>query len=110
MVFRLSLNARLDAVEQIKAYHDQEYRSSCRTMRIVFAAGVLVGVALAILVLFHPFDLPTLRDLTPITPPSRTSGDRAYLSMIIFGALVAAVAIVLPLTLSRRHRSRFMGL
>ena len=58
--FRLELNSRLAAVEQIKTYRDREYRRTRRLLRIVFSAGILVGVVVALLVILHPFNLPDI--------------------------------------------------
>ena len=45
--FKLELNARLAAVEQIKAFHDREVRRLRRIRRLTFAAGLLLGGAAA---------------------------------------------------------------
>ena len=97
-VFRLELNARLTAVEQIKTYRDREYLRTLRLLRIVFAAGILLGAAVALLVILHPIDLP---DISSITWSDVSS--IPYFSYILTatGILTVAVAIVLPLTLSR---------
>lgn len=97
--FRLELNARLAAVEQIKIYRDREYLRTRRLLRLVFAAGILVGAAVALLLILHPIDLP---DISSITWAEVSS--RPYFSYILTaaGILTAAIAIILPLTLSRR--------
>ena len=43
--FRLELNARLAAVESVKAYHDREVRRLRRIRRLTFVAGLLLGGA-----------------------------------------------------------------
>ena len=108
--FRLELNARLAAVEQIKAYRDREYGRSRRTLRIVFSAGILVGVALAALVFLHPFDLPHFTDTPKLVLSVKLFEDTLGYALIALGVLIAASAIVLPLSLSRRHLSRFLSL
>lgn len=107
--FRLELNARLAAVEQIKAFRDREYRRSRRTMSIVFASGILVGMVLAVLLILHPLDLPTLTDISLSDILKATGGKRLTYVLMFLGALTTACAIVLPLSLSR-HRSRFLNL
>ncbi|MBP5336928.1 MAG: hypothetical protein J6Y63_05415 [Bacteroidales bacterium] len=102
--FRLELNARLSAVEQIKTYRDREYRRSRRTMYFVFAAGILLGVVLTALALLHPVELP---DISLPIPPEGLAGRYAGYVAMALGAITAACAIVLPLTLTR-HRSRFL--
>lgn len=102
--FRLELNARLSAVEQIKTYRDREYRRSRRTMCYVFIAGILLGVALTALVLLHPVELP---DISFVIPSDALTGRNATYVAMALGAITAACAIVLPLTLTR-HRSRFL--
>ena len=56
--FTLELNARLAAVEQIKAYRDREIRRTRRVFLIIFVAGLLVGGALAAFLILHPLTLP----------------------------------------------------
>lgn len=105
--FRLELNFRLAAVEQIKTYREREYRRTRRLLRIVFSAGIFVGVAVAMLVILRPFKLPDISDITLSDVPGGP-----YLRYILAaaGILTAAVAIVLPLTISRHNNSGFMGL
>ncbi len=102
----MELNNRLVAVEQIKAYRDHEYRRNRRTLRIVFATGVLLGVTLALVVLLVPFNLP---DISFFAMSDASDGNTINPVLVAFGAITAACAIVLPLSLSRRHDSRFMG-
>jgi len=97
--FRLELNSRLAAVEQIKTYRDSEYLRTRRLLRIVFAAGILVGAVVALLVILHPFDLP---DISSITWSDVSNSPYFSYILTAAGILTAAVAIVLPLTLARR--------
>lgn len=103
--FRLELNARLSAVEQIKTYRDREYHRSRRILQIVFVTGGLLGAVLALLALSSPFDLPNL-SFFYISDISKYNGIRFVLTAL--GAIIAACAIILPLTLSRHHLSRFI--
>ncbi|MBR5723872.1 MAG: hypothetical protein IKX62_00680 [Bacteroidales bacterium] len=104
--FRLELNARLSAVEQIKTYRDREYRRSRRTMCIVFVAGILLGVALTVLFLFHPVNLT---DISLIVPQDALAGNVVNYILLALGIVSAACAIVLPLSLARHH-SRFLNI
>lgn len=97
--FRLELNARLAAVEQIKTYRDRAYLRTRRLLHIVFAAGLLVGAAVTLLVILHPIDLPDISSITWAEFSSRPCFSYILTSA---GILTAAVAIILPLTLSRR--------
>lgn len=97
--FRLELNARLTAVEQIKTYRDHEYLRTRRLLHIVFSAGILLGAAVALLVILHPIDLP---DISSITWSEVSSIPYFNSLLLAAGILTAAIAIVLPLTLARR--------
>ena len=52
--FRLELNARLAAVEQIRQYHDREIRRSRQVAVAFLAAGLLLGGMLTALILLSP--------------------------------------------------------
>ena len=97
--FRLELNARLAAVEQIKTYRDREYLRTRRLLRIVFAVGILLGAAVALLAILHPIDLP---DISSINWTEVSSSPYFNYILTAAGILTAAVTIVLPLTLARR--------
>ena len=56
--FTLELNARLAAVEQVKALRDREIRRTRRIFIFVFVAGLLLGGALAAFLILHPIRLP----------------------------------------------------
>ena len=98
--FRLELNARLAAVEQIKTYRDREYFRIRRLLRFVFAAGILAGVAVTLLVILHPIDLP---DISSITWAEISNFPYIGHILTVASILTVAVAIVLPLTLARRR-------
>ena len=88
--FTLELNARLAAVEQIKAYHDREVRRTRRTFRIIFAAGLVLGGALAAFLILHPVRLPDT--LTALKSPW-------FWPVAIAGSLLA---VGCPMLLTRR--------
>ena len=93
--FTLELNARLAAVEQIKAYHDREIRRTRRILYIVFAAGLLLGGAFAAILILHPVKLPELN-----APESAGLGSWFW----GIAAIIVLLAVSLPILLSRRHR------
>ena len=96
--FTLELNARLAAVEQIKAYHDREVRRTRRTFLIVFAAGLVLGGALAAFLILHPVQLPAAGSLASTF--EGIAGTPLFYAIAIPFALLA---IGLPLLASRRH-------
>ena len=96
--FSLELNARLAAVEQIKAYHDREIRRTRRIMYAIFAAGLVLGGALAAFLILHPVTIPELPSPDGI---AETPGRTAWFWSI--AGLIVLLAISLPLLLTRRH-------
>lgn len=52
--YMASLNAKLAAIEEIKAIHDASMKHSRRVMHVAFAAGLLVGAAILAIVFFCP--------------------------------------------------------
>lgn len=120
--FGLELNARLAAAERIKQFHDRESKRLRRLTLGLFAAGLLLGGALAALFILRPIPLPdflALPDLTAAADRSAGTGllkNAPLLAGIIpdlpryllwtFAAIpLALLAIILPLTLTRHRRS-----
>ena len=100
--FRLELNARLAAVEQIKAYHDREVRRVRRTRRLTFAAGLVLGGAVAAFFILHPVQLPA-----PFVDGTLPEEAPTFLESLIRWApafLVVGLAIFFPLWGLRRGR------
>ena len=97
--FTLELNARLAAVEQIKAFRDREIRRTRRILLIVFAAGLLLGGALTAFLILHPVTLPQL-------PSPDSLAEAPVAAPWLWGAagLIVLLAVALPLLLLRRHR------
>ena len=60
--FMIETNARLGAVEGIKAEVDAGHRRFRLAMIIALSAGILAGCALTLLVLFSPIGLPEAAD------------------------------------------------
>ena len=95
--FRLELNARMAAVEQIKAYRDREIRRSRKIALAIFVAGLLVGGAAALFFILHPVQMPDFMDL--LLSFARWVGENHWFWII------AAPLTLLPLLLSRRKRT-----
>ena len=102
--FKLELNARLAAVESVKAYHDREVRRLRRIRRLTFVAGLLLGGAAAAFFIFHPVRLPELSwDFTPVGAASDS-----WISLISWGAACLIVGLALFFPLRGLHRQRKM--
>lgn len=100
--FTLELNARLAAVEQVKAFREREIRRTRRILWTVFAAGLLLGGALAVFLILHPVPvpksgLPSFADLVSASPWTW-----------VISTLIPLLAVLLPLLLLRRHRAPFL--
>lgn len=102
--FKLELNARLAAVEQIKAFHDREVRRLRRTRRLTFAAGLLLGGAAAAFIILHPVRLPEL--FWDFTLPGAASG--IWMSLVSWGVACLIVGLALFFPLRSLHRQRKM--
>ena len=100
--FRLELNARLAAVESVKAYHDREVRRLRRIRRLTFVAGLLLGGAAAAWFILHPVHLPEL----PLDTRLPEGASTVAASLISWGAacLVVGLALFFPLRNLRRQR------
>ena len=102
--FKLELNARLAAVEQIKAYHDREVRRLRRIRRLTFAAGLLIGGAVTTVLILYPVHLPELL-LDPHLPEGAST---VAASLISWGAACLIVGLALFFPLRGLHRQRKM--
>ena len=100
--FRLELNARLAAVESVKAYHDREVRRLRRIRRLTFVAGLLLGGAAAAWFILHPVRLPELPLDTRLPEGASTVGA----SLISWGAACLIVGLALFFPLRGLHRRR----
>jgi len=105
--FRLELQAKLAAAEQIRQFRDSEIRRSRRILYAVFAAGLLLGGGVTAVALLQPDWLTGwwegLRGLLSV--PAVPLGDKAAALPLWPAALLplAILAIALPLLLLRRH-------
>ena len=102
--FRLKLNARIATAEQIKEYCDREYRRDRRILLSVFIAGILLGTALTVVMFLHPIEWPSIQDIIDISRVGSLLGTDPSRVMVILGGIVAALAIALPLGLTRHYR------
>ena len=100
--FRLELNARLAAVEQIKAYHDREVRRTRRILQFTLVFGLLLGGALTAFFILHPLQLPEL--FWDPKLPEGTSTVKASLISWAIACLVIGLALFFPLRSLRRRR------
>ena len=105
IAFRFELNARLAAMEQIKAYHSREIRRANRTRFALFVAGLVLGGTVAGFFILHPVDLSTLSTHFFNNPSCKESVQHLLWPIAGF---VALLTIALPLLLSRRHRDSLL--
>ena len=100
--FKLELNARLAAVEQIKAFHDREIRRLRRIRRRTFIAGLLLGGAATAFFILHPVRLPELF-LDPHLPEGASTVAASLISWGV-ACLVVGLALFFPLRHVRRQK------
>ena len=100
--FRLELNARLAAVEQIKAYHDREVRRTRRILQFTLVFGLLLGGALTAFFILHPVQLPELF-WDPKLPEGASTVKASLISWAV-ACLVIGLALFFPLRSLRRQR------
>ena len=100
--FRLELNARLAAVEQIKAYHDREVRRTRRILQFTLVFGLLLGGALTAFFILHPVQLPELF-WDPKLPEGASTVKASLISWAV-ACLVVGLAIFFPLRSLRRQK------
>ena len=100
--FRLELNARLAAVEQIKAYHDREVRRTRRILQLTLVFGLLLGGALTAFFILHPVQLPELF-WDPKLPEGASTVKASLISWAV-ACLVIGLALFFPLRSLRRRR------
>ena len=100
--FRLELNARLAAVEQIKAYHDREVRRTRRILQLTLVFGLLLGGALTAFFILHPLQLPELF-WDPKLPEGASTVKASLISWAV-ACLVIGLALFFPLRSLRRQK------
>lgn len=104
--FTLELNARLAAVEQIKAFRDREIRRARRHALVVFIVGLLLGGAVAAFLILHPVSLSGtawaefLSAITGLT-------DGSPLSSILLIVIILLATLLPTLLISRKSKRMF---
>jgi hypothetical protein len=104
--FTLELNARLAAVEQIKAFRDREIRRARRHALVVFFAGLLLGGAAAAFLILHPVPVSEtawsefLSAITGLT-------DGSPLSSILLVVIILLATLLPTLLISRKSKRMF---
>lgn len=106
--FTLELNARLSAVEQVKAYRDREIRRSHRILIAVFAAGLLLGGAIASFLILHPVQLPAWMSHPELAEGLGPKSPSFAAWFWPVAGPITLLAIALPLLLTRRSRKVFL--
>ncbi len=101
--FRLELNARLAAAEQIRQYREREERRLRRLAWVVFAAGLALGGAVAALLILKPFGLAELFAGSTLAD-TLIPGLPGYFLWILAAFPIACLAFYLPIKLSRRKQ------
>ncbi|MBO4489686.1 MAG: hypothetical protein J5741_08560 [Bacteroidales bacterium] len=63
-----ALSKKLEAVEYVKKYNEEQARRHRKMLLVVFAGGVITGAIGIVLALLHPFwTLPPINIPTPVT-------------------------------------------
>ncbi len=101
--FTLELNARLAAVEQIKAYHDREVRRARRTFLLVFVAGLVLGGALAAFLILRPVRMPDT--VTAMESPWFWPVAIAGTLLVLSGSILLSRRLSAPFSASRAPRA-----
>ena len=101
--FTLELNARLAAVEQIKAYHDREVRRTRRTFLLVFVARLVLGGALAAFLILHPVRMPDT--VTAMESPWFWPVAIASTLLVLTGSILLSRRLSVPFSASRAPRA-----
>lgn len=96
------LSARMDAIAEIKALHDESIRSARTAVLLTFLVGAVIGAAAIAFILLRPVMLPQL-NTSIIVSISSFVEQWKYLLVI----LVAAAAIAASL-LPRRKSGSFL--
>ena len=104
--FTLELNARLAAVEQIKAFRDREIRRSRRHALVVFVAGLLLGGAAAAFLILHPVTLSET-GWTQFLSAITGLNDGSTLSSILLVVIILLATLLPTLLISRKSKRMF---
>jgi len=104
--FRLELNARLEAVEQIRHFHNSEIGRIRRIAWVSLVIGLSLGVAVTVVVLLHPGFFVDFKELfRSLFQPFESVWKSAPLLKNVlfwfFAVVTVGLSIILPIVLSR---------
>ena len=103
--FRLELNARLEAVEQIRHFHNNEISHIRRIAWVSLVIGLSLGVAVTVVVLLHPGFIVNLKELfrSLLQPFGSVWKNTPLLKNVLFwffAVVTVGLSIILPIVLS----------
>ena len=103
--FRLELNARLEAVEQIRHFHNNEIGRIRRIAWVSLVVGLSLGVVVTVVVLLHPGFIVNLKELfrSLLQPFGSVWKNTPLLKNVLFwffAVVTVGLSIILPIVLS----------
>lgn len=106
--FLLELNAKLEAVEHIRLFHEREIKRTRQIIWAVFAIGLSMILAVTMVILLCPELVVSVRDLfRTLFQPAEDVLDHSYqlrnLLFWFFVILLSALSVVIPIVLSRNR-------
>ena len=114
--FRLELNARLEAVEQLRNFHNSEVGRIRRIAWASLAIGLSMGVALTVVVLLHPGFIVNLKELLralfqPIDYVWKSASLLKTVLFWFFAVVIVVISVILPIVFSRdaKDYSDYLG-
>ncbi|MBQ8070641.1 MAG: hypothetical protein IJ202_07310 [Bacteroidales bacterium] len=104
--FLVELNARLEAVEHIRQFHDREIKRTRQTMWAVFAIGLSMILAVTMVILLYPDLVVSVRELfRTLFQPAEDALEHSFqlrnLLFWFFVILLSTLSVVIPIVLSR---------
>ena len=110
--FLLELNARLEAVEQVRLFHEREIRRTRQTMWAVFAIGLSMILSVTTVILLYPDLVVSVKELFhTLFQPAEDVLEHSFqfkkLLFWFFAILTSALSIVIPVVLSRNRTGIF---
>ena len=106
MSFRLELNARLEAVEQLRHFHNCEISRIRRIAWASLAIGLSIGVAVTVVVLLYPSFIVSLKELflALLQPLEHVWKSASLLKNVLFwffAIVIVVISVILPIVFSR---------
>jgi len=106
--FLVELNAKLEAVEHIRLFHEREIKRTRQIIWAVFAIGLSMILAVTMVILLCPELVVSVRDLfRTLFQPAEDVLDHSYqlrnLLFWFFVILLSALSVVIPIVLSRNR-------